>query len=94
MHGAGSILKAAVKGRGDTALKILCVTVLTSMDAEDIKEMGFECDVEALVLARAKKALDVGCDGVIASALEAQAIRETHGDKLMIVSPGIRPEGK
>lgn len=93
VHGAGSILKAAVKGRGDTALKILCVTVLTSMDAEDIKEMGFECDVEELVLARAKKALDVGCDGVIASALEAQAIRETHGDKLMIVSPGIRPEG-
>jgi orotidine-5'-phosphate decarboxylase len=45
------------------------------------------------VLARAKKALDVGCDGVIASALEAQSIRETHGNKLMIVSPGIRPAG-
>ena len=93
VHGAGSILKAAVEGRGTSDLKILCVTVLTSMDAEDIKEMGFECNVEELVLARAKKALDVGCDGVIASALEAQSIRETHGNKLMIVSPGIRPAG-
>jgi orotidine-5'-phosphate decarboxylase len=91
VHGVAGILKAAVEGRGNSNLKILCVTVLTSMDAEDIKEMGFQCDVEALVLARAKKALDAGIDGVIASALEAAAIKRQTKNKLMIVSPGIRP---
>lgn len=93
VHPVGGILKAAIAGRGDSKLKILCVTVLTSMDAEDIKEMGFQCDVEELVLARATKALNAGCDGVIASAQEASVIRERTNNKLMIVSPGIRPSG-
>ncbi len=93
VHGAAGILKAAVEGRGTSKLKILCVTVLTSMDAEDIREMGFQCNVEELVLARAIKALDAGCDGVIASALEAATIRARTNNKLMIVSPGIRPMG-
>jgi orotidine-5'-phosphate decarboxylase len=92
IHGVGGILRAAVEGRGGSRLKLLCVTVLTSMDADDIKEMGFQCDVEELVLARAKKALDAGVDGVIASAREAAAIRKQTGNKLMIVSPGIRPQ--
>jgi orotidine-5'-phosphate decarboxylase len=91
VHGVGGILRAAVEGRGNSSLKILCVTVLTSMDADDIKEMGFQCDVEELVLARAKKALDAGVDGVIASAREAAEIRKQTNNKLMIVSPGIRP---
>jgi orotidine-5'-phosphate decarboxylase len=92
VHGVAGILKAAVEGRGSSSLKILCVTVLTSMDAEDIKEMGFQCNVEELVLARAKKALDAGVDGVIASAREAAEIRKQTSNKLMIVSPGIRPQ--
>ncbi len=92
VHGAAGILKAAAEGRGNAKLKILCVTVLTSMDAEDIREMGFPCEVEELVLARAAKALDAGCDGVIASAREAAMIRARTG-KLLIVSPGIRPLG-
>lgn len=93
VHGAGGILRAAFEGRGNSNLKILCVTVLTSMDAEDIKEMGFDCDVKRLVISRAVKALNAGCDGVIASALEAPEIRRETGGKLMIVSPGIRLEG-
>jgi orotidine-5'-phosphate decarboxylase len=93
VHGVTNIMKAAVAGRGTSSMKILGVTVLTSMDAEDIKEMGFECNVEELVLARAKKALEVGIDGVIASAQEATAIRQQTNNKLMIVSPGIRPTG-
>jgi orotidine-5'-phosphate decarboxylase len=93
VHPVGGILKAAVEGRGSSKLKILCVTVLTSMDAEDIKEMGFQCDVEELVLARATKALNAGCDGVIASAREAAMIRAQTNNKLMIVSPAIRPRG-
>ena len=92
VHGAAGILKAAAEGRGTAKLKLLCVTVLTSMDAQDIREMGFPCNVEELVLARATKALDAGCDGVIASAREAAVIRASTG-KLMIVSPGIRPMG-
>jgi orotidine-5'-phosphate decarboxylase len=93
VHGVGGILSAAKRGRGNSKLRLLCVTVLTSMDAEDIKEMGFDCDVEKLVISRAKKALDAGIDGVIASAQEAAEIRKQTNNKLMIVSPGIRPEG-
>jgi orotidine-5'-phosphate decarboxylase len=92
VHGVGGILRAAAEGRGNSRLKILCVTVLTSMDAQDVKEMGFHCDVEELVLARAKKALDAGVDGVIASAREAEAIRKQTNNKLMVVTPGIRPQ--
>lgn len=93
VHGVGSIMKAAVAGRGNSDMKILGVTVLTSMDAEDIKEMGFECSVEDLVVARARRALEVGVDGVVASALEAAELRKQTNNKLMIVSPGIRPSG-
>ena len=91
VHGVGGILRAAVEGRGNSDLKILCVTVLTSMDAEDVKEMGFQCNVEELVLARAKKALDAGVDGVVASAREAAEIKSATGGKLIVVTPGIRP---
>ncbi|EAQ34099.1 orotidine 5'-phosphate decarboxylase [Nitrobacter sp. Nb-311A] len=93
VHGVASIMKAAVAGRGNSDMKILGVTVLTSMDAEDIKEMGFECGVEDLVVARAKRALEVGVDGVVASALEVAELRKQTSNKLMIVSPGIRPSG-
>ncbi|GEC16012.1 orotidine-5'-phosphate decarboxylase [Nitrobacter winogradskyi] len=93
VHGVASIMKAAVAGRGNSDMKILGVTVLTSMDAEDIKEMGFECGVEDLVVARARRALEVGVDGVVASALEAAELRKQTNNKLMIVSPGIRPSG-
>jgi orotidine-5'-phosphate decarboxylase len=93
VHPVGGILSAAIAGRGNSKLKILCVTVLTSMDAEDIREMGFQCNVEELVLARATKALNAGCDGVIASAKEAAMIRAQTNNKLMIVTPAIRPTG-
>jgi len=91
VHAAGSILEAAVAGRGSSSLKLLAVTVLTSMDAQDIRDMGFPCDVEELVLARAKKAVEAGVDGVIASAREAAMIRAAAGGRLLIVTPGIRP---
>ena len=92
VHGVTSIMKSAVAGRGSSSLKILCVTVLTSMDAEDLTEMGFKSDisVEELVVRRALKALETGVDGVIASALEATEIKKQTADKLMVVAPGIR----
>jgi orotidine-5'-phosphate decarboxylase len=91
VHGNSRIIKAAVEGRGNSDLKILSVTVLTSLDGYDIRDLGFECSVEDLVLYRAKKALEAGCDGVIASGQEARAIREIAQDRLLIVTPGIRP---
>ncbi|MBI5554552.1 MAG: orotidine-5'-phosphate decarboxylase [Elusimicrobia bacterium] len=90
LHGTGKIIKAAVEGRGKSGLKLLAVTVLTSLEAQDIKDLGFECSVEDLVLFRAKKAAAAGCDGVIASGREAELIREKIGNKLLVVSPGIR----
>ena len=89
VHGNESILKAAVEQK--EGLKILGVTVLTSLDATDLKDLGFQCDVEALVLSRARRALAVGCDGVISSGLEAAKLRNELGRRLLIVSPGIRP---
>jgi orotidine-5'-phosphate decarboxylase len=91
-HGSGGILRAAVEGRGNSRLKLLCVTVLTSMDDHDVREMGFQCNAEELVLTRARDALEAGVDGVIASAREAAQIRTATGGKLLIVTPGIRPQ--
>jgi len=93
VHGNGPIIRAAVEGRGKSDLKILSVTVLTSLDSVDILDLGFQCKVDELVLYRARKALEAGCDGVIASGKEAEAIRSLAGDlPLLIVTPGIRPE--
>jgi orotidine-5'-phosphate decarboxylase len=89
VHGNDQMLAAAVAAK--TGIKILAVTVLTSLDDNDLKDLGFQCDVKTLVLSRAKRALAVGCDGVISSGLEAGELRKIHGDKFLIVSPGIRP---
>ena len=89
IHGNDSIVQAAVDAKDD--IKLLAVTVLTSLDRGDLKDLGFDCDVEELVLSRARRAAQIGCDGVIASGLEAAPLRKELGGKLLIVSPGIRP---
>ncbi len=89
VHGNDEILKAAVQEKGD--LKILAVTVLTSLDRGDLHDLGFDCDVGALVLSRARRALDLGCDGVISSGLEAKDLRDELGHRFLVVTPGIRP---
>jgi orotidine-5'-phosphate decarboxylase len=94
VHGDSDIIRAAVEGKGASDLKILSVTVLTSLDQRGIEEMGFACTVQDLVLRRARMALEAGCDGVIASGQEAQQIREQIGENLLIVTPGIRPDGE
>ncbi|MCL5006455.1 MAG: orotidine-5'-phosphate decarboxylase [Acidobacteria bacterium] len=93
IHGNRKNVEAAVRGRGSANLKLLAVTVLTSLDAYDIQDLGFNCSVEELVIHRARKAAEEGCDGVIASGQEAKKIREVVGEKFLIVTPGIRPEG-
>lgn len=87
-------LKAAIKGRGDSSLKLLGVTVLTNLEQADLAEQGIEGRTpKELVLHRAKLAFDAGLDGVIASAQEAAALRELVGPDFLIVTPGIRPSG-
>lgn len=90
VHGNQSIMEAAAENKGDE-LKVLAVTVLTSLDRGDLDDLGFDCDVEALVLSRAKRALESGCDGVISSGLEAPKLREFIDEKLLVITPGIRP---
>jgi orotidine-5'-phosphate decarboxylase len=89
IHGNDPIIRAAVSARGD--LKLLAVTVLTSFGEEDMRAMGMTRTVEDLVFFRAKRALELGCDGVVSSGLEAGKLRNDLGGKLLIVTPGIRP---
>jgi len=89
VHGNQAMLEAAGKDKGD--VKILAVTALTSLDQGDLDDLGFQCDVQQLVLSRARRALEAGCDGVISSGLEAPALRRELGQRVLIVTPGIRP---
>jgi orotidine-5'-phosphate decarboxylase len=89
VHGSQSILEGAVQAKGE--MKVLAVTVLTSLDRGDLDDLGFSCDVEELVFSRAKRALQIGCDGVISSGMEAARLRSDLGEKLLIITPGIRP---
>ncbi len=90
VHGNRSIMEAAAENKGDT-LKVLGVTVLTSLDRGDLDDLGFDCNIDELVLSRAKQCLESGCDGVISSGLEVPKLREFVDEKLLVVSPGIRP---
>jgi orotidine-5'-phosphate decarboxylase len=89
VHGNDALLRAAAGAKGE--VKILAVTVLTSLDQGDLIDLGFKCSPEELVLSRARRAFQVGCDGVVASGLEAPKIRSELGSKLFIVVPGVRP---
>jgi len=89
IHGNDPIIRAAVSARGD--MKLLAVTVLTSFGEEDMRAMGMTQSVEELVFYRAKRALELGCDGVVSSGLEVEKMRNMLGEKLCIVTPGIRP---
>lgn len=89
IHGNDPIIRAAVAGKGDLAL--LAVTVLTSFGQEDMQAMGMTQSVEELVYFRAKRAMELGCEGVVSSGLEAKRLRDRLGSKLLIVTPGIRP---
>ena len=89
VHGHRSVMEAAAKEKG--AVKILAVTVLTSFDERDLEEMGATKSIEELVLARARGAAEAGCDGVIASGREAAKLKAAFGERLLVVTPGIRP---
>ena len=89
VHGNDSMLRAAADAKG--GMQILAVTALTSLDQGDLDDLGFQCDARTLVLSRARRALALGCDGVVSSGLEVSALREHADHRLITVCPGIRP---
>ena len=89
VHGNDSMLRAAAEAKGNT--RILAVTALTSLDQGDLDDLGFDCDARTLVLSRARRALQLGCDGVVSSGLEVAALRAEADHALITVCPGIRP---
>lgn len=92
VHAQPQVLKAAVKGRGSNReMKILGVTVMTSLTGQDLAEIGYGMGVEALVERRIRQALDAGADGVIASPHEAEMARRIGGEGFLVITPGVRP---
>jgi orotidine-5'-phosphate decarboxylase len=91
VHAEPQVLAAAVKGRGGAPLKILGVTVLTSLTTEDLAEIGYDLALEQLVERRVRQVLDAGADGVIVSPREAALARRIGGPDLLVVTPGVRP---
>ncbi len=89
IHGNDAIMEAAVENKGN--LKVLAVTALTSLDRGDLDDLGFKCNVRELVLSRAKRALQIGCDGIVSSGLEVEMIRNELDHHLLVITPGIRP---
>jgi orotidine-5'-phosphate decarboxylase len=93
VHAEPEVMRAAARGRGDSDLKILGVTVMTCYDDAMLREMGYAYSARDLVLRRVEQSLEAGIDGVVASAQEAADIRQKFGDDFLIVTPGIRPAG-
>lgn len=94
VHATPDVMAAAVRARKNSALKIMAVTVLTSLDDLALRKMGFVMSAEELVMHRVSQAQDAGVDGVIASPLEAAKIRAHVADNFLIVTPGVRlPDG-
>jgi orotidine-5'-phosphate decarboxylase len=92
VHGEPQVMKAAVAGKGGSDLKVLAVTVLTSLTDDDLVEMGFSESARSLVERRIRQAIEAGCDGVIASPHEAALARELGGPDFLVVTPGVRPD--
>lgn len=93
LHAYPNAMKAAVKAAQGSDLCLLGVTVMTSLDDEDLKNAGYAHEAKELVLKRAQQASDLGMGGVVASAQESAGIREIINPKMAIVTPGIRPAG-
>ena len=93
VHARPDVMSAAVAGRGDAALKILGVTVLTSLDQKALNDIGYNDNAESLVMRRVEQAIKAGIDGVVSSPLEAAAIRANVPEGFLVVTPGVRPKG-
>ena len=93
VHATPDVMASAALGRGDSDLKILGVTVLTSLDQAALEEIGYHESAEELVMRRVDQALIAGIDGVVSSPLEAAKIRKRVPDDFLIVTPGVRMPG-
>jgi orotidine-5'-phosphate decarboxylase len=95
VHGDGEIMKAAVEGRGDSRLKIFAITVLTSVDQDGLRDLGYLCAVEELIRLRVQRSIACGCDGIIAAPHDnPNRVRQLAGSQsLLIATPGVRLEG-
>jgi orotidine-5'-phosphate decarboxylase len=91
VHAYPQTMHAAVDARADSKLRILAVTVLTSYNDADLAAAGYDFTVPELVAERAAQASDVGVDGVVCSAAEAEMLRPNLGPGMVLVTPGIRP---
>jgi orotidine-5'-phosphate decarboxylase len=92
VHGEPQVMASAVRGRGRSGLKVLAVTVLTSLSDEDLREVGYVDGARALVERRIHQAIHAGCDGVVASPHEADLARSLGGKDFLVVTPGVRPD--
>ena len=94
VHARPDVMASAAAGRGKSDLKILGVTVLTSLDKQALEDIGYHDSAEDLVMRRVEQALAAGIDGVVSSPLEAAKIRAAVPDNFLVVTPGIRmPDG-
>jgi orotidine-5'-phosphate decarboxylase len=93
VHGVGQVMRAAIEGRGDSPMKLLAITVLTSFDQQDVRELGYDCALADLVAQRVRLAVKAGVDGIVGSPLEARAIRAEAGPAAILVTPGVRSRG-
>jgi orotidine-5'-phosphate decarboxylase len=94
VHARPDVMESAAAGRGKSGLKILGVTVLTSLDRQALNDIGYNYTAEELVMRRVEQAMAAGVDGVVSSPLEAAKIRAVVPDNFLVVTPGIRmPDG-
>ncbi len=93
VHAVGQVMRAAVDGRGDSKLRLLAVTVLTSFDQDDLHEMGYTCTVPELVGMRVRTAVEAKVDGLVSSPLEVRTVRKLAGPAMTLVTPGVRSVG-
>ncbi|HEY8594136.1 MAG TPA: orotidine-5'-phosphate decarboxylase [Devosiaceae bacterium] len=93
IHGYPKVMGAALRGAAGSNLRILAVTVLTSYDDEDMMNAGYDRDVAGIVGLRAHQAKLAGLGGIVCSPYEAPMVRQLIGDKMAVVTPGIRPAG-
>ena len=93
VHGSIEVMKAAVAARGEKGLRILAVTVLTSFDESDLRQMGYSCSVAELVELRVRNAMEAGADGLVCSPVEVARVRAIAGDQAVLVTPGVRSAG-
>lgn len=93
IHGSQAVMRAALEGRGDSNLKLLAVTVLTSFDESDIRQLGYPCAVSDLIDLRVRNAKEAGIDGIVCSPVEVARVREIAGPDAVLVTPGVRSAG-